>query len=65
MKTATFKETSGEIGKQTIVKEFELALDTNGGFDKNDNKIKPYYVTDSAWDLNSDKWISPFSKELK
>lgn len=62
---AVFKETSGDIGSETVIAEFELPLDQNGGFDKTDKKIKPYYISGSAWDLDSDKWQSPFKKEIK
>ena len=61
--TTVFSETEGEYGSQTTIAEFELPYDYNTSLDKSDEKLTPYYVSGSYWDLDGSKWHCFFSDE--
>ena len=51
-------------GTETV-QDFLVPSEGSYDIDQNDLRIKPYYVSGSFWDLNSSKWQSTFSNEVK
>lgn len=62
--TTVFSETEGEYGSQTTVAEFDLPYDYNTSLDKSDERLAPYYVSGSYWDLDGLKWHCIFNDEM-
>ncbi|MDD4125276.1 MAG: hypothetical protein PHW77_06110 [Eubacteriales bacterium] len=62
--TTVFSETEGEYGSQTTITEFELSYDYNTNLDKSDERLAPYYVSGSFWDLDGSKWESIINDKL-